>query len=148
MPGRQERWAIMADGARAIVLRRQAEGWIEVLRRENPDGRLHAAALGPDRPGRAFESAGVRRSACETGETPPEAARRDFVAAVAAEAAARIGDAPARVAVAAPPRMLGLIRAADLPGRHEIRWIGSDWTALAPDVLAPAPAPAQDAPAA
>lgn len=106
-------WFVVADAGRAeaLVKRRGESGYDSVRSWENPDAHLKAHEMGQDRPGRAYESSGTRRSAMEPRETPKDASEHDFARELAGalDAAVASGEA-ARIVLIAAPRLLGDMR--------------------------------------
>jgi protein required for attachment to host cells len=77
-------WYVIADGGRARFVERDAQGAFRTLSSfVSTDLHKSARELGRDRPGRVMESATPGRSAVEPRRDPHEAAKEDFIAAVA-----------------------------------------------------------------
>ena len=89
-------WFILANGSRAqaYVKRAEVTGYDQLRAWDAPEARLRDAALGADKPGRAFAGAGAtQRSAMERDgkdDSPKEHAKRDFLAALAHDLAAAL----------------------------------------------------------
>jgi protein required for attachment to host cells len=103
---------VLADGEHARFVSAGAEAHFQTYERlDSATAHLKSADLGPDRPGRTFESADVMRHAKEPRKDPHEAAKVRFAASVAAQ----INDTAAsgafdRLIVAASVRVLQEIR--------------------------------------
>ena len=80
---------------------------------DHPEGRLKAHDIDSDRPGRAFDRQGGGRHALSKEESPVERETHEFVLRLAHELehARQRGDFD-QLALIAPPRMLGQLRAA------------------------------------
>lgn len=105
MPTGTDLWVLVADGARARLLRRAARaGRLEVVWEDaSADAREKASELTTDRPGRAFESAASgRRSAMAPRTDPKRHAKETFAARVAARVARELPETGKLVLVAAP----------------------------------------------
>lgn len=86
---------------------------LEIVREiEHPEGRLKAAEINADRPGRAFDRAGQGRHGMSTEESTTEQVDQRFVATLARdlEHARHVGEFSHVVLVAAP-KLLGKLRA-------------------------------------
>jgi protein required for attachment to host cells len=106
-------WFVVADAGRAeaLVKRRGESGYDSVRSWENPAAHLKAHEMGEDKPGRAFESTGTRRSAMEPRETPKDAVEHGFARELAeALDAAVAGGEVQRIVLIAAPRLLGDMR--------------------------------------
>lgn len=114
MTGRSE-WALVADGQHARILERLVPGgpWHERMDEmreiQNPPSREQ----GSERPGRAFDSGSVARSAMEPRQDLHEATKQRFAESLAdrLEAAAASGSF-ASLLLVAPPTFLGYLRMA------------------------------------
>jgi protein required for attachment to host cells len=135
MPRKPDLFVLVADATRAELLRRQRGNppFATVATFDNPDSRLPDRAFGTERPGRAHESVGPRRSAIESRSSP----RVRVLAAFATELAAAIERAveagrSTQVVVAAPPRLLRMIEARLNPeaGEAVTRTVPKDLTRL------------------
>lgn len=108
-------WVVLADRTRASIRRqRTAHGAFEhVEDLDHPEGRLHSAQLGTDRPGQTVDSSHGRPHAFSPHETMEEHAAHTFARTIAhrltAAGNARRFDA---LVLVAEPRFLGLLRAA------------------------------------
>jgi protein required for attachment to host cells len=105
MPIGKDLWVLVADGARARLMRRaEAAGRLALVWEDaSTDAREKGSALTTDRPGRAFES-GVseRRSAMAPPTDPKRHAKETFAARVAARVARELPATASLVLVAAP----------------------------------------------
>ncbi len=113
MPIGTDLWVLVADGARARLLRRAAGArhLAVVWEDESAEAREKTSELTTDRPGRAFESGvSARRSAMAPRTDPKRHAKEAFAARIAARVA---GDLPAtgRLVLVAAPATLGELRA-------------------------------------
>ena len=107
-------WVLVADGARARIIRKLAanvktEGQVEDLVFNADHKQLHE--LMSDRPGRSFASQGARRSAMEYHSDPVREQEEEFAATLVRRLVLHhtAGKFDA-LAIVAEPRMLGLIR--------------------------------------
>lgn len=125
-------WVVVADGARGVVLVNENTAAEPQLRAVRSYGEHHGktSELGDDKPGRAFELTGRRRSATE-GPDLHQRAEDAFIAGIVADlakdAAAKTFD---HVVVVAPPVALGTFRklaGPELNGRI-VAWIDKDLT--------------------
>lgn len=96
---------------------------VEVAKLDHPEGRLKSQSIDADRPGRSFESAGMKRHAMSREVDPKKQAAIAFAKEVAErlELALHQGELDHLVLVAAP-EFLGLLRdnmTADLGARIE-----------------------------
>lgn len=110
-------WVLVCDGAKALLL--QNEGDSELLNLKVVDTleqQVPAAHdLGTDRPGRVHQSVGDTRSAVETTDYHEEA-EEAFLGKVMNEVESLLHERQARfLAIIAPPRALGVIRARITP---------------------------------
>ena len=103
-------WVLIADGARARVVRRTLAN----MDAEDLLFRFDHKQLGEimsDRPGRSFASTGTRRSAMEYRSEPEKDQESRFAEAIVAELERHLrGQEFERLAIVAEPRMLGLLR--------------------------------------
>jgi protein required for attachment to host cells len=105
-------WVVVADGARALILENVGDKlypdlWTkEVYKQDDPK----SSELGTDKPGRAFNSVGNRRSAMEQTDWHDQAEQR-FLTKLAErlDKAVQLDEIKSLVLVA-PPRALGLLR--------------------------------------
>jgi hypothetical protein len=126
-------WFVLANGSRAqaYVKRREDSGYDQLRAWDAPEARMRDAALGEDKPGRAFAGAGAtQRSAMERDgkdDSPKEHARRDFLEGLAHDLASALaaGDmetmtliAPARVAEAVTAHLPAPARKAVIEQDH------------------------------
>lgn len=114
MPKPAEVIVLVADAARAELLRRRTGSppFETVGTFDNPDAHRPDHALGKDRPGRAFESQGTRRSAIEPRSTPRARLLAAFATDLAGAIEGQVATAPGvRFVLAAPPRLLRMIEA-------------------------------------
>jgi protein required for attachment to host cells len=84
---------------------------VELETLEHPEGRLKSQAIDADRPGRSFESAGMKRHAMTREVDPKKQEAITFAGQVAErlESARRQGEVE-RVILVAAPEFLGLLR--------------------------------------
>lgn len=134
-------WVLVADGARARIVRDVATGVATADRPEDLVFEIDHKQLREmmaDRPGRSFASEGARRSAMEYRSDPvaeQEAAFADMLLErLEQRHAAHEFD---RLLIVAEPRMLGLIRQKVSPTlqRAVVKEVPKDWTKLPPDEL-------------
>jgi protein required for attachment to host cells len=115
-----ETWVLVADAARARLLRADRAGRSFHLVREeaHPTSRVKAGELMADRQGRSFDSShSSSRHAMEPGTDPKRVEKRRFSAQLAQELdEAAAADRFDRLVLVAEPRMLGLLRQ-ELPER-------------------------------
>jgi protein required for attachment to host cells len=105
-------WVVVADGSRSKVFQAAGKGKIE-MKSETAVPHPPSRDIDADRPGRTFDSAGVGRHAKEPPTDPHDKAETDFLHALAQQlSAAREKKAFDRLIVIAPPRALGVLRAA------------------------------------
>lgn len=111
-------WIVVADAARARIFSaaelpaplREVEDLVQ------PEGRLPERALGADRPGRSFESVGGARHAMSPRTGPRAASRHRFAERIAERLDRGFAEGSyRRLALVAPPAMLGALRAALSP---------------------------------
>lgn len=81
MPRHRRIWFVIADGSRARIVARQAEGtsYGVVAEFEAPPARRPSRDIVSDRPGRAQESASPARHAVEPRQDPHRAAKENFL---------------------------------------------------------------------
>lgn len=107
-------WVVVADGARARVFEREGAHGL----RELPDGnfagsREPSRALGGDRPGRTFDSAGPARHAKQPPSDPHRLEEEGFLRALGQWLHERAKqEAYGALILVAPPRALGTLRKA------------------------------------
>lgn len=125
-------WVVVADGARGLVLVNEntaLEPQLRVIRTYSQDN-PKTSEQGRDKPGRAFESTGTRRSATEAPDLHQRAEDR-FLAGIAADLDKDVASkAFDHAVVVAPPVALGELRrvaGSDLAGRV-VAWIDKDLT--------------------
>jgi len=110
-------WVVVCDGAKALVLENAGNRMTPNLRTkevyEQDDPKTHD--MGTDKPGRAFNSVGNRRSAMEQTDWHDQEEQK-FLAKLAArlDKAVLTGEAPSLIVVA-PPRAIGVLRRAYSP---------------------------------
>lgn len=109
-------WIVIADGMHARVLRREHRGGplLPALDREFVDPAVHGFArdMKSDRPGRAFDTGSGMRHAMEPRHDPHEYEKHRFARQIAALInAAAEQNAFQQLVVAAPPKVLGELRA-------------------------------------
>ena len=136
--GTTEIWILVADAARAKVLRLPRPPLdlrnepLEVVFEDSVE-HLPLREIMADVPGRSFASVGDRRSAMAYRSDPVREEMASFAASLLAELAARHADgAFDELVVCAPPRMLGALREA-MPARLAAAVtgeIGKDFTRL------------------
>lgn len=132
----EETWVLVADAARALLLRAgPADGPLELLEElAHPEGRAKPGELVEDKPGRSFDSARTGgRHAMEPDTDPQRAELHRFVRRLAAalDEAAGAGRFH-RLVLVAGPRLLGELRDA-LPERVRgmvTREVGKDLAGL------------------
>lgn len=113
---KKETWFVVADGMRARILRRTDDRrLVPATDHDLYDAAVHGFArdLKSDAPGRVFDTGSGARHAVEPRHDPHEFEKERFgkyVASVINEAAAR--DAFEQLVLVAPPRALGVLRAA------------------------------------
>jgi protein required for attachment to host cells len=116
---------VVADGAIARFLTRARAGarLVEIV-----DSDMHIKPSPPmrDRPMRTQDRTGMRRHAIESRQNPRDAAEEDFLKNVAVRALDLLAnDKTARLVLCAPPRALGVLRAAltaDARERLTLSW--------------------------
>ena len=107
-------WVVIADRARASIRRQRSlhSAFDHVDDLDHPEGRLHAAELGTDRPGQVIDGHGTPH-ATEPRQTAQEHETISFARTIAhrlsAAGVARRFDA---LVLVAEPRFLGVLRAA------------------------------------
>lgn len=103
-------WILVADGARARIVRFGPEGeHLEDLAFEADHKQLKEIMA--DKPGRSFASVGAKRSAVEYHSDPVRAQAEKFAELLVARLEhARLSHEFDRLAIVAEPRMLGVIR--------------------------------------
>jgi protein required for attachment to host cells len=104
---------MVADGGRFALFRNRGTPFapdLELIEQEVADF-PKTSEMGSDRPGRAFESVGARRSAYEMTDIRDKA-EEEYCRAIAARVATLVGDTRAGVLLVAAPRALGTIREA------------------------------------
>jgi protein required for attachment to host cells len=105
-------WVVVCDGAKALLLENTGDSmFLNLKTREvfaHPD--LPDREISADKPGRAFNSVGHKRSSMEQVDRHSQEEQR-FLASLAAhlDKAVLAGDARAMVIVA-PPRAIGILR--------------------------------------
>lgn len=108
----QMTWIAVADGSRSKVFRVAGRGKIE-MESETAVPHPPSRDINADRPGRTFDSTGQGRHAKEPPTDPHEKAETDFLHGLARQlGAAHEKKAFDRLVVVAPPRALGILRAA------------------------------------
>ena len=107
-------WVLVCDGGRALILQNEGDAelvnlkLVEVLGQHVPP----AHALGSDRPGRVHQSVGASRSAVAMVDLH-EAAEREFLQGIVRVLTGLLHERQARsLVIVAPPRALGVVRAA------------------------------------
>ncbi|MDI7861206.1 host attachment family protein [Rhizobiaceae bacterium n13] len=105
-------WVVVCDGAKAQILQNVGLALEPRLRLEEsleqPDEKN--TELATDRPGRAFQSFGTKRSAMEETDWHEEA-EKEFLKQVAAKLETLVRDKEAsHIVVVAPPKALGYLR--------------------------------------
>lgn len=108
-------WILVArrDGA-TIFSSHGARDPLSIIREiEHPAGRLHAAEIESDRPGRAFDRGGQGRHALSSEESPTEHIEHRFVTALARELDhSRHDGSFSELVLVAGPKLLGKLRSA------------------------------------
>jgi len=106
----KETWVLIADGARARIVRHAQEG-IEAEDLLFEFDHKQLGEIMSDRPGRSFASEGTRRSAIEYRSEPEKEQEARFAEALLAELERRLhAHEFDRLAIVAEPRMLGMLR--------------------------------------
>jgi protein required for attachment to host cells len=110
-------WVVVCDGRKALILENAGDGMFPNLQvrevREHSDAKTHEQ--GTDKPGRSINSVGQARSAVEQTDWHDEA-ERAFLQDLAGRLDAALGAGSAKsLIVVAPPRALGMLRAAYSP---------------------------------
>jgi protein required for attachment to host cells len=108
-------YVLVANRVSASLFRRQGAhvALALVSRFEHPEGRLKSGEIDTDRPGRAFDRMGGARHALSNEESSVEHEARLFALRLAEELEhARQRNEFEELAIIAPPRMLGHLRAA------------------------------------
>ncbi|MGD8810686.1 MAG: host attachment protein [Gammaproteobacteria bacterium] len=109
---KQKTWIVVADGSKAKVFLDAGGGKIE-LKSETAVPHPPSRDIDADRPGRTFDSGGQGRHAMEPPTDPHEKAEADFLNDLAKDLnAAHEKKAFDQLIVIAPPRALGVLRAA------------------------------------
>jgi len=106
-------WVLVADSSRARLFR--AEGadnrLVEVEDMAHPEGRLHETQLTSDLPGRTFDRFGQGHHAMEEDTPPKRHEAIQFAKRIGARIeTARVQGQFTRLALAADPRFLGILR--------------------------------------
>ena len=120
-------WVVVADGMRARILRREAAGHFAPATDQDfydADAHGHSRDLKSAAPGRAFDTGSGAHHAMQPRHDPHALEKERFVqhiASVVNDAAAR--SAFDRLILVAPPRVLGVLRAA-LDERARARILG------------------------
>lgn len=107
------RWIVVADQtlARIFSMNRLTAPLTEVESLVHPEGRLHEGQMVSDRPGRGNVPGSAGRHAVENDVRRKEASTEAFAREIAARLdRARHENLFEKLAIVAPPRMLGLIR--------------------------------------
>jgi protein required for attachment to host cells len=105
-------WVVVADGARALILQNVGDKLYPDLRTKEVYKQDDAKSreLGTDKPGRAFNSVGNRRSAMEQTDWHDQEEQR-FLTQLAERLHKAVQSGETRsLVLAAPPRALGLLR--------------------------------------
>lgn len=113
MPRHRKIWFVVADGSRARIVTRQAEGsgCAIVAEYEAPSARVPSRDIVSDRPGRAQESASPARHAVEPRQDPHRAAKESFLRELADELGrANEQGAFDRLVLYADPHSLAVLR--------------------------------------
>ncbi len=108
-------WILIADGARARILEHKGpgSGVAAVKGMEFSAEKLKPSDIMADKPGRAFSSAGVSRSAIEPKTDPVAKREADFMAMLAGVLNVKHNSAAfARLVLVAAPKALGDLRKA------------------------------------
>ena len=104
-------WIVIADGARARVMRNDGPGkGVQAVQGLVFQGdHSPSSEIMTDKPGRAFDSVGNARHGMEPSQDPHDDLKSQFVRQVVGELETHI-DAYDRLIIVAPPRALGLFR--------------------------------------
>lgn len=110
-------WILVAHDAGARLFENHGPGkGLELIEEiDHPEGRQRDRDIVSDRPGRSFRknSGDPRRASMSSSETPHERVVSDFARALAQRLnQGRVENRCRRVVLVAPPRFLGLLRAA------------------------------------
>src|ERR1041384_6822701 len=121
---RSGEWVVVCDGAKALILENVGDATFPNLKtkevHEQADPKT--SEQGTDAPGRSINSNGSRRSAMEQTDWHDQAEHR-FLAGLSKrlDAAVAAGETKSMILIA-PPRALGVMRAACTPNlRHAVR---------------------------
>lgn len=105
-------WVVVADGARALILENVGDKLYpdlrtkEVYKQDGPK----SSDLGTDKPGRAFNSVGNRRSAMEQTDWHDQEEQRFLVRLAERLDKALLAGETQSLVLVAPPRALGVLR--------------------------------------
>jgi protein required for attachment to host cells len=108
-------WILVAHRAGAVIYASHGRGLplARVVEIENPDGRLKASDIETDRPGRAFDRVGGGRHSMSLEDGVPVQLARAFVQQLVERLErGRMEHAFGALALIAPPKLLGRLRAA------------------------------------
>lgn len=131
-------WLVVADGARARVFRIERGRLTAALNHDLIGSRLKTQDIDADRAGQSFHSTSARRHSVAGEADAHGHAEAEFARTVAAELDRALKDrAFDRFILAAPPRALGLLRAALTPAvRARLAGdIARELVSLDPDAL-------------
>ena len=106
-------WILVADGAKARILRSDVQGIARDPVKTFEGSTARSRDIASDRPGRAFDSAGIGRHAMQPPSDPHEHEEARFLRGVAAYLEqANTEHAFDRLVLVAAPKALGTLRAA------------------------------------
>jgi protein required for attachment to host cells len=111
---------------------------VELETLEHPEGRLKALSMDADRPGRSFESAGMKRHAVTREIDPKKQEAIAFARQVAGRLeSARLHGEVERILLVAAPAFLGLLRSSldEETGRLVEREFNLDLAGMTPDEI-------------
>jgi protein required for attachment to host cells len=134
-----EALVVVADGGRMALFRNRGSAFapdLELIEQEAIEF-PRTSDIGADRPGRAFESSGSRRSAYEVTDIHDKA-EEAFCRTIAERIGVLVPQAKAGLLLVAAPRALGMIRAslAEEARNTLIGEIGKDYTGMTPADIA------------
>lgn len=119
---KKDRWLVVANSSLARIFKIEKQHELKELKiLEHPESRLHNLDLVSDKPGRDFESTGIRRHALEPKVLPKRQEFAVFAKSIAnyLEHAHKQGEFES-LYVAASPSLLGLLRQALHPNTAKL----------------------------
>ena len=108
-------WILVVDRAKAVIYESRGPGipLANIAELDNPRGRLREREVNSDRPGRAFDRVGGGRHAHSSEEDLADHDARTFASQLVAQLEhGRSRQAFSRLVLVAPPKLLGMLRAA------------------------------------